>query len=456
MRKSSKRIIWPHYSPMYLSVQTTNSSITRRIIKTGGRCMCLRSGRILSFRLNCEKSTVMKWLLAFLCLVVFECGRAQTYAIVADRLIDGKSDQPLSNPTIIVRQGKIIDVNFSRSVPDSAIVIELKGYSVLPGLMDVHTHLLGTGGDYEKDLYDHSPSRRALRAVSRLRIALNNGITTLRDVCTEGAGFADVDLARAVDSGWVDGPRIFPAGRGIAATGQYYPMPGDQNWALDLPGGAQYATGSDECVRAVREQRSRGVTWIKLFADWLTPTFSPEEMRAIVSEANKLGIDVAAHANTTTAIRWAIEAGVRSIEHGVRFNDTLIRLALAHGTSWVPTVTGSEQHHRPILDSIHKYLNHAYKAGLPIVMGTDVSGWTINETKELQYYVEGAGLTPMDAIKTATLNAAKLLRVDGRLGQIRAGYLADIIAVRGNPLEDIRLLQQVDFVMKEGKIFKRP
>jgi imidazolonepropionase-like amidohydrolase len=400
----------------------------------------------------------MKWLLAFLGLIASSFGRAQTYAILADRLIDGKSEQPLSNPTIIVRQGKIVDVNFTHSIPDSAIVIELKGQTVLPGLMDVHTHLLADGGDYDKDLYGNSPSYRALRAVMHLRTALNNGITTLRDVCSEGAGFADVDLARAVDSGFVEGPRVYPAGPGIAATGQYLPFGNEQNWTIDLPAGTQYATGVDECIKVVREQRSRGVKWIKMYADFLTPTFSPEEMKAIVGEANKLGIQVAAHAQSTAGIRLAIEAGVRSIEHGVRFNDTLIRLAVAHGTFWAPTLTVLQDRPASIMDTMYKYLNHAYKAGVPIVMGTDIGSfpWDINEIRELEIYVRKAGLTPMDAIKTATLNTARLLRIENKLGQIQKGYIADMIAVKGNPLEDIALLQQVDFVMKEGKIYKRP
>jgi imidazolonepropionase-like amidohydrolase len=400
----------------------------------------------------------MKWLLLLFFVAASFFGYAQTYAILADRLIDGKSDQALANPTIIVRQGKIVDINFNRVIPDSAIVIDLKGQTLLPGLMDVHTHLLADGREYDKDLYGNSPSYRAVRAVMHLKTALGNGITTLRDVCSEGAGFADIDLARGVDSGFVDGPRVFPAGPGIAATGQYFPSAREQNWTIDLPYGTQFATGADECVKAVREQRARGVKWIKMYADWSSPTFSPEEMKAIVSEANKLGIQVAAHANSSTGIRLAIEAGVRSIEHGVRFNDSLIRLALAHGTYWCPTLTVLQGWPDPVLDTIYKYLNRAYRAGVPIVMGTDIGSipWDINEVGELELYVRKGGLTPMDAIKTATLNAARLLRIDNKLGQIKKGYIADIIAVKGNPLEDISLIQQVDFVMKEGKVYKRP
>jgi imidazolonepropionase-like amidohydrolase len=399
----------------------------------------------------------MRSFLTMVYLLLVQITFSQTYAIIADRLIDGMSDQPIANPTIIVHEGKIVGINFKRSIPDSAIVIDLKGHTLLPGLMDVHTHLLADGGDYDKDLYSKSPTFRALRAVKYLRIALNNGITTIRDVCSEGAGFADVDLARAVDSGFIEGPRILPAGKGIAATGQYLPSPSDQNWSIELPYGTQFATGTIECVKAVREQVSRGVSWIKLYADWTTPTFSEEEIRAVVGEAGKDRIDVAAHAYSGLAIRMAIEAGARSIEHGVQFNDSLIQLAIAHGTYWCPTITVFE-YFGDRLDSVYKYLNRAAKAKLPIVMGTDIGSfpWDVNETKELEYYVRNAGLTPMDAIKTATVNAAALLRLQHSLGQLREGFKADIIAVRGNPLEDIRLLQHVDFVMKGGRTVKKP
>ena len=390
-------------------------------------------------------------------ILYFQISRAQVYAITADRLIDGKQDHAIDNPTIIVRQNKIAEINFNRKIPDSAILIDLKGYTILPGLMDVHTHLMANGGDYDKDLYSNSPSYRALRAVGYMNIALQNGITTLRDVCTEGAGFADVDLSKAIDSGFVSGPRVIPSGKGIAATAMYVPSPRDQNWELNLPYGTQFASGTDECLKAVREQASRGIKWFKLFADWGVPTFNYDEIKTIISEATKYHIPVAAHATTKEGIRMSIEAGAKSIEHGDAFDDSLIQLALTHHIYWSPTIMVEEYFGAP-MDSLYKYLHRAYTRKLKIVMGTDVGSfpWSINETKELEYYVKKAGLSPMDAIKTATSNAAELLGKEKSLGTIQINYLADIIAVKGNPLEDISLLQHTAFVMKDGKIYKRP
>lgn len=401
----------------------------------------------------------MKYLL-FLTAVLFQqMAFAQTYAIVADRLIDGTSNDALNNPTIIVMKNRIVDINYKNTIPDSAIVINLKGYTLLPGLMDCHTHLLAEGSEdaYESDLYGNSSPFRALRAVKHLSIALQNGITTLRDVCTEGAGFANVDLARAVDSSFIDGPRIFASGKGLAATGWYLPMSYKQNWEMQLPSGTQYVSGPDECLKGVREQLSKGVSWIKMFADWGLPTFNYNEMKTIVDEAKRSYVNVAAHATSIEGIRMAILAGVRSIEHGYQFNDSLIQMALANHTAWVPTLTAEEYDHAP-MDSVYKYLNKAYKLKLQIVMGTDIGSfpWDINETKELEDYVTKAGFTPMDAIKTATSNAAEMLGIQHKLGQLKKNYIADIIAVKGNPLNNIALLQQVGFVMKEGKIYKQP
>jgi imidazolonepropionase-like amidohydrolase len=398
----------------------------------------------------------MKSLLLAVSMLCCDILMAQTYAIVADRLIDGQDDHPFNNPTVIVRQNKIIDINYKNSIPDSAVVINLKGYTLLPGLMDVHTHLMANGADYDKDLYSNSPSYRALRAAGYLDIALQNGITTVRDVCTEGAGFADVDLSKALDSGFINGPRVIPSGKGIAATGMYFPLPRDQNWEAVLPYGTQFASGKDECLKAVREQASRGVKWIKVFADWGVPTFNYDEISTIVSEAKKYHISVAAHATSKEGIRLAILAGARSIEHGDAFDDSLIQLALVNHTYWSPTLT-VDDYYGSNMDTIYKYLHKAYLLKLKIVMGTDVGSfpWNINETKELEYYVKKAGFSAMDAIKTATSNAAELLEKQQILGRIRADYLADIIAVKGNPLEDITLLQHVAFVMKNGKIYKQ-
>ena len=399
---------------------------------------------------------MMKTLLTIVCVLLVRLSFGQTYALVADKLIDTKNGRVLENPVVIVRKYKIIDINYQNHIPDSAVVIRLKGYTLLPGLMDVHTHLLADGGDYDKDLYGNSPSYRSLRAVKYLSYLLDRGVTTVRDVCSEGAGYADHDLSRAVDSGFVEGPRIIPAGKGIAATGQYYPMASEQNWELQLPAGTQYATGKDECIRVVREQVAHGGRWIKLYADWGVPTFNYEEIKAIVDEARKYHVSVAAHATSKEGIRMAIEAGVRSIEHGLAFNDSLITLALAHHVCWCPTIAVFEYFHDPT-DSIYKYLNHAYKRNLKIVMGTDIGSypWANNDVKELEYYVKRAGFTPMDAIKTATLNPAELLNKNN-LGQLDKGFIADIIAVKGSPAEDITLLQNVGFVMKDGKIYKRP
>ncbi|HEV3223551.1 MAG TPA: amidohydrolase family protein [Puia sp.] len=400
---------------------------------------------------------MLKVLLVFVAIFISNILMAQTYAIVADRLIDGQHEHSFINPTVIVYQNKIVDINYKNRVPDSAILINLKGYTLLPGLMDVHTHLLANGEDYDKDLYSNSPSYRALRAAGYLSIALQNGITTLRDVCTEGAGFADVDLSKAIDSGFITGPRVVPSGMGIAATNMYVPSPRDQNWELILPHGTQFASGDDECLKAVREQKSRGIKWIKLFADWGVPTFNYNEIKTIVTEARKYHISVAAHATTKEGIRMSILAGVKSIEHGDAFDDSLIQLALVNHVYWSPTVSVDEYYNFP-MDTIYAYLHKAYTMKIKIVMGTDVGSfpWRINETKELEYYVKKAGLTPMDAIKTATINAAELLGKQQILGQIQINFLADIIAVKGNPLEDISLIQYVGFVMKEGKIYKQP
>ena len=384
---------------------------------------------------------------------------AQTYAIRADRLINGRDNEAIAHPVIIVKDNRIIEVNFNNHIPDSAKLIDLTGYTVLPGLIDVHTHLLADGGDYDKDLYQNSPAFRSLRAAKYLKISLHNGFTTIRDVCTEGAGFADVDLSRAVDAGYIEGPAVIPSGKGIAVTGNYLPSLRQQNWEITLPAGTQYVSGKDECLKAVREQIARGCQWIKVFADWQFVTFTGEELKTIVDEARKQGVAVAAHAGYPEGIELSIKSGVRSIEHGFFINDQLIQMAIDSNVFWSPTVSVIvEDHDTMILNKLYPSLNKAYKKGLKIVLGTDIGSysWEVNEAKELEYYVKYAGLKPMDAIKTGTSNAAEMLNKKSSIGQIAPGFLANIIAVKGNPLDDISMLQHVKFVMKEGRIYVLP
>lgn len=386
---------------------------------------------------------------------------AQTYAIRADRLIDGKSDKVLMYPTIVISNGRIIDVNFNHVFPDSAEPIDLSGFTLLPGLIDVHTHLLlslESVASYDIDIYRNSSTYRAIRAVTHLRTSLMNGFTTIRDVCTEGAGYADVDLSRAVDQGFIEGPRIVPSGKGIAATGRYFPPLHRQNWELNLPSGTHYVSGADECRRAVRDQVSRGVKNIKVFADWNVVSFTKEELCAIVDEARKLKVPVAAHATSKEGIELAIACGVNSIEHGDAFDDELIQKAIERNVSWCPTVSVEEYYQSSTINARYESLNKAVKKGLRVVLGTDVGAfpWHLNQVQELIYYVENAKISPLQAIKAGTSNAADLIGRSTDLGQIREKYIADIIAVRGDPTHNIALLKRVEFVMKEGRVYKKP
>ncbi len=400
----------------------------------------------------------MKILLLFTSLLVFQIALCQRYTIVADKLIDCKRNKVIEHPVVIVENGKIVDVLTGKPNIDSSILIDLTGFTLLPGLMDMHTHLLSNGGDLALDLYENSSVYRSLRAVKHLNISLQNGFTTIRDLGTEGAGFSDVDITRSIDSGFIIGPRVFPAGRGIAATGSYVPRPRKQNWELDLPAATQYVSGIAESLKAVREQENRNVKWIKLFSDFgFDQTFSREEIQAIIEDAKRWPLPVAAHAKSKPGIRNSIVSGARSIEHGDQFDDSLIQLAIKHQVYWCPTLSWEIFYGR-VAPGKYEMLNQAYKQGLKIVCGTDIGSypWAVKQAKELEYYVKNVGMTNMDAIKTATVNAAELIGMSNELGSVEKKFIADIIAIRGDPIINIETLQQVVFVMKQGIIYKMP
>jgi len=397
-------------------------------------------------------------------------------ALRAARLIDGRGGNVVAPAVIVVRGNKIESIG--GAVPAGAQVIDLGDMTLLPGLIDAHVHTLLQGDitaeDYDAQLFKESMAYRALRASKAVKIALNNGFTTVRDLETEGAMYTDVDVKRAINNGIIDGPRMVVSTRAMSVTGGY----GPSGYAPDVtyPMGVQIVDGVDQARKAVREQIAHGADWIKVYADRSyfvtrdgtlssTPTFNAEEMKAIVEEAHRLRHKVAAHAMALPGIENALNAGVDSIEHGIAIPDDLIEMMVAKGTYLCPTLTVTE-YVAPGRGGVwmkipafhHDSFARALKRGVKIAFGTDAGGFpwdAVNEAKEFEYEVR-FGMTPMQAIETATRNAADLLDMSDRVGTIETGKLADIVAVPGNPLNDITAMQRVGFVMKDGRIYKQP
>ena len=402
---------------------------------------------------------------------------AQTVLIKAGRLVDGRSPQVQTNVGILVEGERIRAVGPLAQVQAQAAnarVIDLSQMTVLPGMIDAHTHLLLQGDvtsqEYEDQLLQQSIPYRAILAARNARIALEHGFTAIRDLETEGAMYADVDVKLAVNRGEVPGARVFAATRAMAPTGMY-PI-GTPNWEIELPHGVQVVDGVDNARLAVREQVQHGADWLKYYSDrryYFTPdstlrswvNFTDAEARAIVDEAHRLGRMVAAHAIGSDGIAAALRAGVNSIEHGDGLTDSLIDVMVKNNVYWVPTVTvGVHVVDRggvwPALVALERRnFGRALKKGLKIVMGTDVGGfpWTeINQAKEFEYYVQ-YGMTPMQAIQSGTSVAAALLGQEQNIGTIAPGFYADLVAVSGDPTRDITELQRVKFVMKGGSVY---
>ncbi|HEY6140566.1 MAG TPA: amidohydrolase family protein [Thermoanaerobaculia bacterium] len=393
----------------------------------------------------------------------------QRTAIKAARLIDGRGN--VTAPAVVVVSGNKIE-SVGGTVPPNAKVIDLGDSTLLPGLIDAHVHVLLQGditsADYDAQLFRESLAYRALRATKALRIALRHGFTTVRDLETEGAMYTDVDLKKAINNGIIEGPRMVVSTRAMSVTGGY----GPSGYAPDVtfPMGVQIVDGVEDARKVVREQIAHGADWIKVYADRAyfldksgtlssIPTFTPEEMKAIVDEAHRLRHKVAAHAMARPGISNALNAGVDSIEHGVSIPDDLIDMMVAKGVYLCPTLTVTE-YVAPGRGGIwqkmvaihHDSFQRALKKGVKIAFGTDAGGfdWSaVNQAREFEYYTR-LGMTPMQAIETATRAAADLLGMSDRVGTIEPGKLADLVAVPGNPLQDITAMERVSFVMKDG------
>ena len=405
---------------------------------------------------------------------------ASPVLIKAGRLIDGRSDGPQSSVGILIEGDRIKAVGPLAQVQAQARgarVIDLSQMTVLPGFIDAHTHLLlqgdSTAQAYNDQLLYESTPYRAILAARNARIALEHGFTAIRDLETEGAMYADVDVKRAVDRGEISGPHIFASTRAMAPTGMY-PIVSD-NWELELPHGVQPVDGVEGARLAVRQQVAHGADWIKYYSDrryYFTPdsvlhswvNFTDDEARAIVDEAHRLGRRVAAHAIGSDGIAAALRAGVNTIEHGDGMTDSLLDVLVAKGVYWVPTVTVAYYVAGPrggvwgpMVEHQRRAFARGVKKGVRIVLGTDVGGfpWTeLNQAKEFEYYVQ-YGMTPMQAIKSGTSLAAELLG-QRDLGVVTAGAYADLVAVAGDPLRDVAELSRVRFVMKGGVTYLSP
>jgi imidazolonepropionase-like amidohydrolase len=404
----------------------------------------------------------------------------RTIVIKAARMIDGRGDTVIAPAVVVVRGDRIVSAGRTADVPSGAETIDLGDSTLLPGLIDAHTHVLLQGDvtseDYDVQLFKETMPYRALRASRSARIALENGFTTIRDLETEGAMYTDVDVKRAINNGVIPGPRMVVATRALSVTGGYGPT----GYAPEVsyPMGVQIVDGADAARKAVREQIGHGADWIKVYADRAyfidkdgklssIPTFTREEMKAIVDEAHRLRHKVAAHAMARPGIENALAAGVDSIEHGVAVPDDLLDLMAKNGVFLCPTLTvteyvapGRAAEGRAIWAKMPEFhrdsFARAVKKGVPIAFGTDVGGfpWELNEAREFTYMTR-YGMTPMQAIRSATSTAAQLLDMSDRVGTLEGGKLADVVAVPGNPLDDITTMERVRFVMKDGKVVRR-
>lgn len=396
-------------------------------------------------------------------------------AIKCGEIIDGKSDKPIENAVILIESNRIKNVGRNLPLPQGVEVIDLSNATVLPGLIDCHTHLLLHGGNYDDQLLKESIAYRAIRSTVAAKQTLEAGFTTVRDVETEGAMYADVALRDAINQGHVLGPRVQAATRALSITGGYAPY--GYSHDVEVPYGVQVADGVDGVRKAVREQIRHGADVIKIYADSCyrhrladslvgSATFSEEELKAIVDEAEKVGIHVCAHAYTSEAAQKALRAGVRSIEHGLYLNDETFKLMKQKGAYWVPTLIAyyawaQDTANPPEVKKMVEYtvqrhketFQRALKLGVNIAFGTDMYNPHGFGTKEFAMMVE-YGMFPMKAIQSATSVAAQLLGWEKQIGTIEPGKFADIIAVEGDPLKDIRLLEHVKFVMKDGKVYK--
>ena len=427
----------------------------------------------------------MKKLSALCLLVAASSAQAATQTIDCGRMLDVKAGVWRDKVSIVIDDGKVVSIGPLSAGPDH---IDLSTQSCMPGFIDMHVHLAYETRkqvDMLRDALSLGPADSALRAVGMAQRTLMAGFTSVRDLGNNDG--VNVALKRAIDSGAIPGPRLFTAGKSIATTGGHADptvgLSSRLSQAVGHPGPNDGVVNSPEEARAaVRARYKEGADLIKITAtggvlsqarNGQNPQFSEDEVRAIVATAKDYGFRVAAHAHGAEGIKRAVRAGVDSIEHGTFIDDEGIALMKKHGTWYVPTISAGRyvsdkakdaDYYSPLVrpkaasigPQVQAAFTRAYKAGVKIAFGTDAAVFPHGDNaKEFVYMVEG-GMPPLEAIRSATVRAAELLDQAGRLGSIEPGYAADIVAVAGDPLKDIALLQKVSFVMKNGVVYKKP
>lgn len=418
-------------------------------------------------------------------LTLFFCWQslAQTTFIHCGHLIDGTTERVKSEQTIKIEGNKIIGITNGYAIaPDTVTVIDLKDHYIMPGFIDMHVHIEGESSrNRYAEMFSMNKEDMALRATVYCDRTLQAGFTTVRDL---GGTGVNVSLKKAINAGYVKGPRIYTAEKSLATTGGHAdPSNGVRDDLKGDPGPKEGVINSiEEAKKAVRQRYKNGADCIKITAtggvlsvakDGMGPQFTVEEVQAVVDAANDYGFVTAAHAHGKEGMKRAVLGGIHTIEHGTFMDDEIIELMKQNGTYYVPTISaGKFVYHKASTDpfffpaiirpkalaigpQIQETFAKAYKGGVKIAFGTDsaVSPHGDN-AKEFEYMVE-AGMPEIEAILSATKVASEALRVDDKIGSITTGKLADIVAVKGNPLEDIKVLQQIDFVMKDGVVYKQ-